>query len=931
MGQAGPITDLPADFRRLTPGVLAEKTKAGWEPPQHPFFSLCGELEPLPGRVERLRRAHFLAEALHDCRTALATRKEETRQLFFDDLLRRLDHALEGAGGEALAARLRARAPVALIDEFQDTDPLQYRIFKRIYGARPECGLYFIGDPKQAIYAFRGADVFTYIRARRETASVGSQYTLDVNWRSTPMLVQTINRLFERSTAPFVYSRDIPFHGVEAARGTDRAALEIRHVPPDPMWIWLLSHPEGAGERLTKGDADAQAAAGCAARIAGLLALGERGEASIGGRAVAARDIAVLVRTHREGDSVQAALRRVGVASVSLSQDSVFATEEAGDLAQLLEALADGADEGLIRGATASHLLGYRVSDLEALNEDEAAWEALLERFQGYRERWRQRGFMSAFQGLIHGEGVASRLLAWPDGERRLTNLLQLAELLQVAEQEHPGPDALRRWLADRRAEPPIGDESSQLRLESDEALVHIVTMHRSKGLEFPIVLLPFPWSVGRVPPGPVLFHDPERLTACLDLGSADLGIHRRLAEQEELAQMLRLFYVAVTRAKHLCCLCWGLINRAEDSALAWLLHPDRAALEAGSRMKALDAAGMRADLDAFAEDVRAHGGGVLIEDLNGGVPSPTPPRPGSGQGLSAAVMARRVPRDWRVASYSWLVDGAESERPDYDGWLEGPGPQPLAPAEKSEDEVFDFPRGTRAGHFLHALFERLDFIEATGGDLRATAMELLGRYGFDRRWAPVVSRIAERVLETPLDGAGLRLRGIGRRQRLDELEFHFPLTALGPGGLQEALAPFTRYRDAAHGLAFDAIRGLMKGFIDLVFRDGRRWYIVDYKSNHLGNRLEDYDHAGLRRAMRRHRYDLQYLIYTVALHRYLLLRLPQYDYDSDFGGVYYLFLRGMRPEHGPAYGVYADRPDRAAVEALDVLFDAGHPSRGGD
>jgi exodeoxyribonuclease V beta subunit len=931
MGQVGPITELPADFQRLTPGMLAERTKAGREPPQHPFFFLCGELESMPGRVERLRRAEFLAEALHDCRKALERRKEETRQLFFDDLLRRLGHALDGEGGEVLAARLRARRPVALIDEFQDTDPLQYRIFKRIYAARPESGLYFIGDPKQAIYAFRGADVFTYIRARRETASLGARYTLGLNWRSAPRLVRTINRLFERSTAPFVYDRDIPFRGVEPAPGTDRTALKIRGVSPEPMWIWLLSHADGARGRLTKADADAQAAAGCAARIAELLALGERGKASIGGRAVAARDIAVLVRTHREGDSVQAALRREGVASVSLSHDSVFATEEAGGLAQLLEALADGADEGLIRGAAASRLLGYRVSDLEALNPDETAWEALVDRFQGYRERWRERGFMSALQDLIHREEVAARLLAWPDGERRLTNLLQLAELLQVAEEEHPGPDALRRWLADRRAESPTGDESSQLRLESDEDLVHIVTMHRSKGLEFPIVLLPFPWSVGRPHPGPVLFHDPERLTACLDLGSAELSTHRRLAEREELAQMLRLFYVAVTRAKHLCCLCWGLINRAEDSALAWLLHPDVAAPEPASRMKALDDAGLRADLEAFADDARAHGGGVLIQDLNRAGPRLSPPRAGRTEGLSAAVMARRISRDWRVASYSWLANGAESDRPDYDQQIDEPSPQPAQPETEAVDEVFDFPRGTRAGHFLHAFFERLDFEAATGEDMRETAIELLGRYGLETRWESVVSRLGERVLETPLNAAGLRLRSIGRRHRLDELEFHFPLAALGPADLQGALAPFPPYRDAAHGLAFDGVRGLMKGFIDLVFREGGRWYVVDYKSNHLGNRLADYSPAGLRHAMRRHRYDLQYLIYTLALHRYLRLRQPRYGYDTHFGGVYYLFLRGMRPRHGPAFGVYADRPDKGAVEALDALFGAGQPARGGD
>jgi exodeoxyribonuclease V beta subunit len=346
--------------------------------------------------------------------------------------------------------------------------------------------------------------------------------------------------------------------------------------------------------------------------------------------------------------------------------------------------------------------------------------------------------------------------------------------------------------------------------------------------------------------------------------------------------------------------------------------------------MKGLDARSLRADLVAFAEDARAHGGGVRIEPLSGSGPRLAPAASGFAGALAAASMGRTIPRDWRVASYSWLAKGAESERPDHDqqiGDLEaGPEETEAQPA----DEVFELTRGTRAGHFLHALFERLDFAAGTPAEVRGAALELLGRYGLERRWEPVVSRTVERVLDTPLDGTGLRLRGVERAQRLDELEFHFPLAALSPVDLHRALAPFPAYRHAAEGLAFEAVRGLMKGFIDLVFRAGGRWYLVDYKSNHLGNRLEDYDHAGLTRAVRGHRYDLQYLIYTVALHRYLGLRQADYDYDDHFGGVYYLFLRGMRPEHGPVYGVFSDRPEGAVIEGLDGLFARADPSAGG-
>ena len=911
----GPPAALGDDFARFTPERLGAKPKPGHTPPEHPFFDLCGELSALAERTEGHRRAAFLAEARVYVREQLARRKEAARQLFFDDLLARLDQALAGPRGEALAERLRRSYPVALIDEFQDTDPLQYRIFRRLYLGRPECGLYLIGDPKQAIYAFRGADIFTYIQARRASAELGAQHTLGTNWRSASRLVTAVNRLFGRAERPFVYD-DIPFAPVEPGPQADAAPLVLPEGEVAPLQLWLL--PTDDAQAVLSQDAAARlAAAACAERIAALLDEGAAGRARIGAEPLRARALAVLVRTHREGAQMQAALRRCGVASVTLSQDSVLSTPEADELALVLAAVADGADEGLIRGALATGLLSTPVSVLIALAADETAWEALLGRFQSYRERWRGQGFLSAFQALLQGEGVAARLLAAPQGERRLTNLLHLAELLAAAEAEHPGPDALLRWLADRRAVPAVGSEEEQLRLESDEDLVAIVTMHKSKGLEYPIVFLPFPWTqYNPRSEGPVLFHRTEDLRACLDLGSPDQAANRALAEQEALAQRLRLLYVAVTRAEHLCVLCWGRVKGAERSALAYLLHPDAGAEAPGSRLAGLDDEGLRADLAGLTRDAK---GTVAVMDL----PEPRGARRARAATPAAELQVARLRRaihgDWRVASYSWLATGGEAQWPDHDASVPAEGPLPATDAVLV-DEVFRFPRGTEAGHFLHALLEELDFPSAAGAGLDALALRLLARHGLDPVWQPAVSRWLGWVLDTPLGAEGLRLRGLDAGQRLAELEFHFPLARIDPSALRAALAPFEGYRGAADGLGFEPVRGLMKGYIDLVFRHRGRYYLADYKSNHLGDRLEDYDRAGLERAMRVHRYDLQVLIYTLALHRYLGRRLPGYRYTEHFGGVYYLFLRGMRPEHGPSYGVWYDRPPEALIDALAAL-----------
>jgi exodeoxyribonuclease V beta subunit len=923
MARSQAPAELPRDFDRFTPALLTEKTTLGRTPPAHPFFDLCGELSELGETLASLRRAAFLTEARDFVRTELDRRKAAASQLFFDDLLRRLDAALGGAGGDVLARKLRERYPVALIDEFQDTDPVQYSIFRRLYAGHPACGLYLIGDPKQAIYAFRGADIFTYIRARRDAAAEGAQHTLDTNWRSSSRLVSAVNRLFERSPAPFIYDADIPFVPVNPGPRADDEPLRILGAEPPPLHFWFLPLTEENGtksSRITKEAAVDTAADVCAGRIADLLNLADEGKATLGDRKLAARDIAVLVRTHREGTRMQLALRQVGVTSVTLSQDSVFLTEEAGELSQVLEAVADGADEALIRGAATTRLLGVPLSELALLASDERRWDDLVERFQGYRERWRGRGFMNALQALLHGERVAARLLSYPDGERRLTNLLQLAELAQMAEREHPGPDGLLRWFADSRAESPQGNEAAQLRLESDEDLVQIVTMHKCKGLEYPVVFIPFPWSSFESKKGPVLFHHPDDLGACLDLGSALQDRHRDLARKEELAQRLRLLYVAVTRAKRLCYLCWGPVNQAEGSALAWLLHPDPGQEAPASSMAGLEPEAVRADLESLADESL---GAVAVEDL--------PPTPGSARRtrmrdpatLSARASQRQIPRDWRIASYSWLAgSGSEPERPDYDQAQTTEPGDAQSPDAGPAEGIFLFPRGIESGYFFHALFEQLDFPAAKGDELGNRIVALLEQYGIDPTWGPVVESTVGHLLDTPLEDAQpLRLRDLAACERLNELEFHFSFGRLDADVLRDALSDFEGYRETADGLAFESVRGLMKGYIDLVFRHQGRYYVADYKSNHLGDRLTDYEAAGIARAMRGHRYHLQYLIYTLALHRYLRRRLSGYDYERHFGGVYYLFLRGMRPESGPRRGVYHARPPGELIERLDGLL----------
>ncbi|SHF28763.1 DNA helicase/exodeoxyribonuclease V, beta subunit [Desulfacinum infernum DSM 9756] len=918
-GQEETPLDLPEGFYRFTPAMLEEKgTKAGRPTPSHPFFDLCGRFRDRLRETSRLQRIRILRDASRFVEEETARRKEQEELLSFDDLLNALDKALCGPGGADLARRIRDRFPVALIDEFQDTDPVQYRIFQRIYDLpeNPE-PLCLIGDPKQAIYSFRGADIFAYMQARRD-AGAGSIYTMDTNWRSASDLVEAVNLLFRRAPAPFVYDEDIPFHPVKSAGKTDARPLLVDGTRPAAFRIRFL-RSEGLKlnkGNITKGDAYDAAAADCAGEIARLLNLAAEGRARIGDAPLKTRDIAVLVRSHREGDMVQKALRKRGIASVSLQRESVFSSGEAEEMLAILAALADPGDEGLLRAALATEMLGWDAPSIRRLDADEALLESLQQRFFRYHDLWRRYGFLSGLLELLKGEGVTGRVRSLPEGERRLTNILHLLELLHAASQTHPGTEKLLRWLQDKRASHRAAEEE-QLRLESDENLVQVVTIHRSKGLEYPVVFVPFPWSGGPSGDGDaVRFHDPEDLRLCVDLGSDDIEDHRALQEREDLAERMRLLYVALTRAKHLCVTTWGKINEASRSAMARLLFPDPdgegSAGGFGNRMDALTEEALREELAELAKD---SGGIISLEDAHWETPERLKQQAATAPSLAARNFSRAWGPEWRITSYTNLVSGADPHGPDYDSV---PADAAEAPVEEADDPVFLFPRGPRPGECLHEILENLDFPAAAGRELEAVVQDALRRHGLDSTWTPTVVQWMERVLDTPLNADGLKLRGIESRNRLDELEFHYSLGLLTPDSLAEAVRGEPFYERSLEGLGFGYLRGLMRGFIDLAFRSDGRYYIADYKSNHLGNRVEDYAADSLERAMHAHRYPLQVLVYTVALHRYLRARLPGYDYDSHFGGVFYLFLRGMRPETGPGAGVFFTKPRRDLVERLD-------------
>ncbi len=920
----------PEGLVRLTPAVLEAGTRKGRAPPSHPVFDACGQLHQA---LEHLRAAYadrlraLRAELLGFVRREVAARRAARDVRSFDDLLTDLLAALEGPGGARLAAALRARHRAALVDEFQDTDPVQYGIFRRVFGEADEPRLFLIGDPKQAIYGFRGADLFAYLGAARDA---DRRFTLDRNWRSSQALLDGVEAVFGASPTPFVLG-EIGFAAVSAGRAGGKTPLVEDGAPdPYPLRIWWEGRP---GEKpLAKGRATQVLVAAVAQEVVSLLHDGRAGRLQVGERPLGPEDVAVLVRTNAQARRVAAALNRRGVPAVVHSAESLFDAREARELYRILAAVAEPSDEGLVRSALATEILGVTGRALHEIAGDPALWDRWADAFDRYRRRWEERGFAAAIYSLLSEQGVRARLVAYRDGERRVTNVLHCVEVLQRAAVENKlGPEGLVAWLGRQLEERPDGEEY-QLRLETDAEAVQVLTVHRSKGLEYPVVLCPFAWEGLRDRKKderePARFHDPaEPGRVVLDLGSDRFRESVSLARRETLAEWVRLLYVALTRARQRCYVAWGRYGSAPASPLAYLLHAPEAVREAepAELVETLERAFAAQDSPALERAV----GGVVVRS-GGRVLVSSPPeqdsRTWSPDGVSRPALAEPpaapgIPRGWGLMSFSGFVSGRpeRAERPDRDEGTGG-GPEAGAPPART---VFGFPRGSRAGQCVHAVFEALDYVAPTRDAVTALAEAQLVAHGFDRGWAGVVADLVDRVLDAPVLGPGVpfRLRGLEPADRVAELEFLLAGGRVTPAGLARTLSDLrdpavpADLSDRVARLGFPAVRGLLKGFVDLVFRYGGRYYLLDWKSNHLGDHPGAYDRPAMAAEMARHHYDLQYLLYAAALHRYLGRRLPGYRYDDHFGGAVYVFVRGVSP--GTEHGLFRARPAKAVVDGL--------------
>ena len=900
----------------FTQSALGEKGEEGASPFIAPIFAELEERASALMSPDLLRRV-ILYHYRQGLQQKLLDYKLNHQEKSFDDLLRLFCEALQGPQGSELAEMIRFQYPFAMIDEFQDTDSQQYAIFSKIYRDNPEknTGFIMIGDPKQAIYRFRGADIFTYLKAADEASE---RFNLGTNYRSSQPLVEGVNRLFDFKNDPFIYE-NIEFLNVGAAK--KNLVFQLNNQPEPAFRFYINDKDKSTQQDYAKA---------CAISIQQWLKSAAENpvvfpnESKAENQTLRAENIAVLVRGYTEADLVKKELQALGIASVYLSdRGNVFESNTAKELALILQACLSVTERPILN-AIATALFGLNAAEIHQIHQDEIQWQRWAEKFAEYQQIWQRQGVLPMLHHLLLAENITEKLLSRPDGERKLTDLLHLAEILQQAAALNESEAALLRWFEKQIQD--NGRQEAQIRLESERQLVKIVTIYKSKGLEYDLVWLPFLGNAAKDPTKKKLFnlyYDSDEEKTLWDMQDQHLDD----LTQEVFAEELRLLYVALTRAKYQMAFVLPKAFDKKWNALLYVLTQG----EIGRKLDLPNNWDTQPLLEKFKQLLPNDVAIELTDVLQASEPLTLNV---SQENLSAEIFQGEIEQDWRVTSFSgieqthqrkaYLNESAVKkslifdDAKDYDASISIENiTENLTALDHNNDEmVSDFPRGTQIGTLLHRYFEKVPFAQLAE---KENIEKLCQDLNLAEEQFAAVQQWFEQILSTPiLPNNDLTLAQINEKQCLKELAFYLNITShFDVAGFNRALA--TLHHLPSEPLQFDDIQGMVRGTMDLVFSHQDKYYLLDYKSNFLGETLKDYDQAALKKAMLEHHYDWQYLLYVVALHRYLKTRLPHYDYNRDFGGVVYAFLRGMNGS--PQSGIFFDKPDWQLIQQLEELF----------
>ncbi len=881
------------DFlENFTASKIRRYTNAGRQPPVHRFFDLAEDLNSFLAEYSSVlirRLAELHAEMIVFCENYLSEKKKAARLVSYDDLLLRTRSRLSS---EVFVQAVSSSCDAVMVDEFQDTDSAQWEILRTIFTGndRP---FFLIGDPKQSIYRFRGADIHAYIEAR---AQADRLFTLRTSYRSDRELIEAVNAVFSEDTpgGSFLYP-EIPFHTMNSSKSgpsllnTDedsRAAFELWFLPDEKA----RSLPEARGIFCSA----------MASEIISLIEKSRAGKAAIGNIPLRLEDMAVIVRTNAEADLVRDEFLSRGIPAILRSEMSVLKSEEAEQIQVIMDAVENPKRIALIKTALAAAVPGWTGMTLQRTFSSEMLEERTVKRFLEYRKIWQEKSFAEMFACFLRKDKLSVRLLRIPGGERKLTNLTHIAELISGFKE--PSLEICIKKFQECRKNPFNSALDHLQRPENEDSAVQIITAHKAKGLEFPIVFCPFTWSQ----PGEsekIYRKDRKHFVIPSFLKNTDLENDPEMEniqseiKRESLAEDIRLLYVAVTRSIHRCHFGWGRLNSTQNSAAAFLLHAGK-----GADISRMNNDEFLSDLQLLEK--KSHQS-IKVRTIKAEKENSRLPALSAKKALQIRKRNRSVKKNIHINSFTSIVSGIAESNPQRErimnhtggsssgGLLRDPAAQ--APALKP---------GIETGIFLHSLFEDIDFTDPEE-ILKSVILNKLDFFNMYPDLAPVVYRLLDNVLHTPLypELPDFTLATVRKSDRLTEMEFYYPVDNTPDRSIQ---------------------RGYMKGYIDCVFRRDEKYFIIDWKSNYLGETHLDYSEESLREAMEKDSYILQYRIYLRALDAWLKNRLPDYKFETHIGGILYLFVRGMDRSAGAGFGIFRDKPDRSFIERLESSANTG-------
>lgn len=950
-------TSFPDNISIITNGNKIKGAKV------KPVFVGVKELKELQQDIKQKQTAQFIQQACIKIRQDFAKAKEQKGVLDFNDLITKLCQSVKKS--RDLVKTLQTQYPIALIDEFQDTDAEQYEILDTIYplatyshsGLDPESPIYkdkeeilkqvqdnskllllMIGDPKQAIYGFRGGDIFTYLKAKT-SCSEESQWSMDTNWRSTRQMIKAYNRLFYKKNyepkdqgelEDNIFSDGIGYQLVKASPKANEKARDFGDgLKPINYFYYEVS------EEDKKNDIDKNLSAWTANEIVRLL----------NSKKIAENDIAILVENGTQAREIQQALSNKKLSSVYLSQrDNVYHSQEAIEILAVMEGIHELESKSLLKKALSTSLLGGGADKFIRYTDDEdiSAWDEEIEKAKSLRMRWHKYGFMAFIMQLIH-ESFSQRD---DSKERTITNILHLAELIKVAENKYKHPNQLIKWY--RQQIKNTATSEGELRLESDDNLIKIITIHGSKGLEYSVVFIPFASYISSKKlnlNNANKYYDDNLKQTVYKIGKDDTT--KKLVEQETIQELMRLFYVAVTRAEHRCYIGVAKYSNSENSSLAQFLgyEKDNDWREKVQKITAnSDNQSLLLEINDFEN--------LELKSIN---------KTEINQQLKANEIDKLKDDNWEMLSFS-KISKSKTQNTALEKENDESEDSEVQELQDKLEFRFTAIKGADIGNILHNVLEHTDF--STGLVDDTLLQEQMDRYRVVtvedfynlKAWLeeclvadirPIknsdTSEFGSKSLnssediqyslfdnncEVPkqsqhnVDKKSFCLKDILNSKTLKEAEFYFPIAneKLYKNNLINILEEYRNQSIRVDEMSNYKIFGMLHGFIDLIFEYDGKFYVADYKSNYLGDKLKDYNQQAMQEKNQSSFYDLQYLIYSVALNKYLKQNIPNYDFEKHFGGVYYFYLRGMKN----GYGIYQANPSFEIISKLSNLLDGG-------